>query len=255
MLHFLPTLFTYTLPLILLTLPFIILYRYKKNLHQQTETLAPEPNLEELEQKLAELIENNTLSKEKDFLQQNLQKTPSELISAYLYENKKNLGGYHLFQLIFSLIKNGAEDTKIIKILKHYFPSCATSHLYAMLKSFKAFLNILPHNTKAKEILRDLNNNQLRSTLLFLEDEINVALNKVQDLPPALQQPQIDEAMKLGLIFATFATFYDTTATEKILRLVNALSPNLFLYWHEIPKKQPEFRSKKAIFYRHNRHR
>jgi len=196
-----------------------------------------EPDIDELEKELQKLIENNNLNIKKDILQQELSLTPTNIISAYINTNKKDLKGFHLFQLIFSLIKNGNEDAKIIKILRHYLPASPLSHLYAILKSCKEFLNISQKDNKQRELLSKLNQNKLKNTLLYLQKKINDTLNLVAYQPPALQQPIIDVAVTYGLIFASFAQFYNKKSTEKILRLCNMLSPELFLYWHQPPKK------------------
>ena len=39
------------------------------------------------------------------------------------------------------------------------------------------------------------------------------------------------------LVFAGFCEFYDNDATEKILRLANMLSPEIFKYWHIVPRR------------------
>ena len=39
-----------------------------------------------------------------------------------------------------------AEDDKIIRILRHYFKTSSTTHLYAMLKSYKVFLHIIKND-------------------------------------------------------------------------------------------------------------
>ena len=159
-------------------------------------------------------------------------------VAAYIKLNKEDIRGFHLFQLVFSLIKNKAEDGKIIRILRHYLPSCATSHLYAILHSFKVFLNLSARDGKQKELLRDLNRNHVRTTLLYLEQKINQTLNQVATAAPAMQQLIIDRAVVYGLVFAGFAEFYDNGATEKILRLANMLSPEIFKYWHIVPRRE-----------------
>ena len=199
------------------------------------EQPAPEPDIRELEKKLNRLLENNSSAARINNLQKELQTSKSNTVAAYIKLNKKDLKGFHLFQLIFSLIKNRAEDAKIIKILRHYLPSCATSHLYAMLHSFKVFLNISREDGRQKELLRDLNHNRVRTTLLYLEGKLNQTLNQVSGTPPAMQQPLIDRAVVYGLVFAAFSEFYDNEATEKILRLADMLAPELFKYWHTVP--------------------
>ena len=166
-----------------------------------------------------------------------MQKTFTHTTAGYIKTNKKDLHGFHLFQLIFSLIKNNTEDAKIIKILHHYLPSSSTSHLYALLKSCKEFLNISIADNKEKELMRDLNQNKLKSTLLYLERKINQSLNKIPLAPISLQQNIIDTTAKLSLIFASFSQFYNTKTTEKILQLAHLLSPDFFNYWHKIPQK------------------
>jgi len=245
-----PVLFStllYGLPAIVFIIMFFLIFdvsfRYKKT--SSTKPVNPEPNIEELEQKLDNLLKNNRLATKTEELQQDLQQTPTHTITAYMQMSKKDLKGFHLFQLIFSLIKNGAEDNKIIKILHHYLPSASRAHLYALLKSCKEFLNISAKDGKQKELIKDLNQNNLKSTLLYLQSKLNYTLNQVATMPPALQQPLIDTAVQYGLIFAGFAEFYNTAATEKILRLCNMLSPELFIYWHKVPKQNDNFSNKK----------
>ena len=199
---------------------------------------ASEPDLQELEKNLNQLLEQNRLNEKTENLQQQLQSSKSHIIANYLQRNKKDLQGYHLFQLILSLIKNQAEDTKIIKVMHRYFPSCATAHLYAMLNAYKKFLSISRQDGCQKELLRDLNQNHLRSTLVYLEKKLNQIINQVPLTAPALQQPLINQAMIYGLIFASFSQFDNPYATEKILRLVSVLTPELFQYWHRLPPKK-----------------
>ena len=238
MLHLIPT-------LIAISLFFLIFdVKFKSRNEPDNTQQNPEPDINDLEQKLQKLIEANNLDNKTYDLQQKLSQTPTNLISAYLNIDRKRLRGFHFFQLIFSLIKNGAEDNKIIKIMHHHLPSCPTSHLQAMLQSFKEFLSISRKDDIQKTLLKDLNQNQLKSTLLYLQDKLNQTLNQVPNMPPALQQPIIDKAVICGLVFATFSQFYQPTATEKILRLVNQLSPTVFHYWHTVPK-QEDIRHKK----------
>ena len=56
-------------------------------------------------------------------------------------------------------------------------------------------------------------------------------------VPPAMQQLIIDRAVVYGLVFAGFCEFYDNDATEKILRLAHMLSPEIFKYWHIVPRR------------------
>lgn len=205
------------------------------NIKEQTAT---EPDIDELEKSLNRLLEQNRLAEKMENLHQELKSSKSNLISGYLQSNKKDLHGYHLFQLILTLIRNQAEDAKIIKLMRHYLPSASTAHLYAMLKSYKKFLQISRADNRQKALIHDLNQNNLRSTLIYLQQKLNIILNQVPITPPALQQPLINQAMILGLIFASFSQFYNPDATEKILRLVASLTPELFSYWHRIPEKK-----------------
>ncbi len=222
-------------PLLLLSIPIILLVRgIKKSSIQPTQKL--EPNINELEEKLKNLIEKNHITNTISNLKEDLKNSSSNTIGGYLKINKQDLKGFHLFQLIFSLIKNNAEDTKILKILRQYLPSCSNSHLYAMLNSFKVFLNISQKDNTQKILLKDLNNNKVRSTLLYLERKLNQTLNETANVPPAMQPLLINQAVIYGLIFASFSEFYDKKTTEKILRLTSQMSPELFKYWHQIPK-------------------
>lgn len=248
--NFLFVILLHIIPLLLLSIPFFLLFDVRlKHPRKATSPAIPKTpplNINELEEKLKNLIETNKLNAKTDTLVQELQKTSTHTIAAYLELNKKDLKGFHLFQLIFSLIKNNAEDQKIIKILRHYLPSCATSHLYALLHSFKVFLNISERDGTKKDLIRELNQNRVRTTLLYLEKKINQTLNAVASAPPAKQQSVIDTAAIYGLIFAAFAEFYDNDSTEKILRLANFLSPELFKYWHTVPQTAEKETAKPA---------
>ncbi len=232
------------IPLTLLAIPFLLLFDITlKSRRKATASVTQkkaEPNMEELEHKLKQLLENNQISSKINTLQQELQSSKSNTVAAYIKLNKKDLKGFHLFQLIFTLIKNNAEDRKIIKILRHYLPSCATTHLYAILHSFKVFLNISAKDGVQKKLLSDLNHNRVRTTLLYLEKKLNQTLNQVPPAPPAMQQMIIDEAVVYGLVFAAFCEFYDNDATAKILRLAHLLSPEIFKYWHLVPQNNEE---------------
>lgn len=200
-----------------------------------------EPDVDNLERKLQELIETNNLVLKKDDLSQALLHTPANIMAAYMNTDKKHLKGFHLFQLIFSLIKNGDEDGRIIKILHHHLPESPISHLVALLKSCKEFLRITKQDGHQKQLCSLLNKNQLKEVLIYLQTKINQTFNSVLYKPAALQQPIIDEAVIFGLIFASIAQFYNKKSTEKILRLAYLLSPELFLYWHQIPEKNENF--------------
>ena len=255
----------YLLPVLLITIPAIwIIEKHCRHPQSEPEEQAsqpqpPEPDMNEMEKKLALLIEKNQADLRIDELKQNLENSKTGIIANYLKTSKKDLQGFHLFQLIFSLIKNNSDDHKIIKILRHTFPSCATTHLYAMLRSFKAFLNIpscatthlyamlrsfkaflniTDGTTQQKELEKTLNNNQIRQTLIYLEEKINTTLNKLTTTPNYEQQQQMDLAAIYGLVFATFSEFYNHQATERILRLVYILSPEMFKSWHTLPETE-----------------
>lgn len=234
----------YLLPVLLITIPAIwIIEKHCRRPQSEPEEQAsqpqpPEPDMNEMEKKLALLIEKNQADLRIDELKQNLENSKTGIIANYLKTSKKDLQGFHLFQLIFSLIKNNSDDHKIIKILRHTFPSCATTHLYAMLRSFKAFLNITDGTTQQKELEKTLNNNQIRQTLIYLEEKINTTLNKLTTTPNYEQQQQMDLAAIYGLVFATFSEFYNHQATERILRLVYILSPEMFKSWHTLPETE-----------------
>ena len=234
----------YLLPVLLITIPAIwIIEKHCRHPQSEPEEQAsqpqpPEPDMNEMEKKLALLIEKNQADLRIDEMKQNLENSKTGIIANYLKTSKKDLQGFHLFQLIFSLIKNNSDDHKIIKILRHTFPSCATTHLYAMLRSFKAFLNITDGTTQQKELEKTLNNNQIRQTLIYLEEKINTTLNKLTTTPNYEQQQQMDLAAIYGLVFATFSEFYNHQATERILRLVYILSPEMFKSWHTLPETE-----------------
>lgn len=65
------------------------------------EQPAPEPDIRELEKKLNRLLENNSSAARIDNLQKELQTSKSNTVAAYIKLNKKDLKGFHLFQLIF----------------------------------------------------------------------------------------------------------------------------------------------------------
>ena len=220
--------------------------RLSSSVQDTEEPPAPEPDLDELEQSLNHLLEQNRLAEKKENLQQQLSSSKTNIIAAYLRHSKKDLQGYHLFQLILTLIQNQTEDAKIIKMMRHCFPSASTAHLYAMLNAYKKFLRVSRQDNRQKELLKDLNHNNLRSTLIYLQQKLNIIINQVPSAPPALQQPLINQAMILGLIFAAFSQFQNTVATEKILRLIASLTPEIFTYWHQVPKKKSLKKSSSA---------
>lgn len=241
----------YTIPIALLMIPFIFICRIITKQSPTTDT----PTEDDLEKQLEQLIKNNTIEQRFNSLKQDLQTTPTHTIASYIRMSKNDLIGFHLFQLIFSLIKNDATDEKIIKILHHYLPSCSTAHIYALLKSCKAFLNISAAN---KKLQRDLNQNHLKSTLLYLEQKISQTLNQIPLAPAALQTDLTEKAATECLVFAAFSQFYNSIATEKILRLAYLLSAQTFITWHQLPKKQTAPRlkpwAKKLPLTRHHTH-
>lgn len=228
------------IPIVFLAIPFFLFFdvtlKSRKKSYPSGKLQKEEPKVQELEKKLKMLLEINQRKSAMEALHKDLQKSKSNTVAAYIKLNKEDIQGFHLFQLIFSLIKHGHEDERIIKILRHYLPSAPTTHLYAMLRSFKVFMNISQTDGVKKELLRDLNHNKVRTTLLYLERKLNQTLNLVPDTPPAMQQLVVDKAVVYGLVFAAFSEFYDNEATEKILRLADRLSPELFHYWHQKPR-------------------
>ena len=238
MLNFLFILILHLIPLILLLIPFLLLFDVslkssKKNLPPKD---TPTTNTKELEDKLNNLITLNQNSNHLTNLQKELEKTKSQTIASYMMTNTKKLKGFHLFQLIFTMIKNKSDDQKIIKVLHHYLPSCSNSHLYALLKSLKTFLKITHLDNTQQQLLKDLYNNKLQSTLIYLEKKLNSKLLKANSSTPSMQKLIIDEAAIYGLIFASFSEFHDPQITAKILELTNSLSPEIFTYWHSVPK-------------------
>lgn len=223
---------------LLLIIACFTLYNLLKSPQQATADDTPkEPNIENLENALKQLIEDNKQTIENYNLQQTLKTTPANIIASYLHKNPKDLKGFHLFQLIFSLIKNKTEDSKIIKILRHYMPSSSTQNLYALLRSCKEFLNITQKDNTQKELLKDLNQNKLRTTLMYLQQKLNNIFNHPSSTPLLTPQQQIDIAAMYGLIFASFCKFYNPKYSEKILELTSILSPKLFAHWHSVPHK------------------
>ena len=164
-----------------------------------------------------------------------MQKSDTNIISAYLNINKKSLKGFHLFQLLFTLIKNQADDNKIIKTLRHYLPSCSTSHLYALLRSCKEFLKISTPDDNQKALIRDLNQNKIYSTLVYLQQKLNKTINSANKNDPLEQQTIIEAAAIYSILFANFSQFYDSIITKKMLKLAQNLSPQIFKLWHQVP--------------------
>jgi len=239
MLEFVLTIITHLIPLILISIPFLILFHFHLKKQINNIPQKQEPNINELENKLNELIEQNNKQNQNLNLQKDLTSTTTNTISSYINLDKKHLKGFHLFQLIFSLIKNNSDDKKVLKILRHYLPSCSNSHLIAILHSFKQFLNISAKDNVQKNLLKDLYNNKVRSTLIYLEKKINLTINKLPYTPSSLHQIIINQVVIYSLIFASFSEFYNQNTTIKILKLSQSLSPELFKYWHSFNKTPP----------------
>lgn len=233
---------SHLLPFILLLIPFFLLFDVSlkttnSSLKKHSDDNKEKLNTKDLENKLKHLIEENHQKELSNNLITTLSNKPQKIISSYINTDKPSSKGFHFFQHIFSLIKNRTPDEKIIKTLRLYFPSCASSHLFAMLKSFKAYLNILQHTPHSKYLINSLNNNNLKPTLIFLEQRLSSLLNelhqnKTDDLSP--------KAAKYCLIFASFSEFYSKDLTLKILNLAQNLSPTLFKEWHQGLTKQKE---------------
>ena len=236
MLNFLFIIFMHLLPLILFLIPFLLLFDISLKSSKKKTALPPTPALNELEERLNLLITKNKINNQTQNLSQNLEQTSTNTISQYISLDKKKLNGFHLFQLIFNYIKNQAEDEKIIKILRHYLPTSSTSHLYAILHSYKVFLNIIQKDPTSKKLLTDLFQNDVKSTLIYLEEKLHLKLSELTKTPAAMQPLIINQAVIYAMIFATFSEFYDKTITLKILKLAKELSPNLFKYWHTYTK-------------------
>ena len=237
------------IPLILLLIPFLLLFDVsykgsKKNLQKEK---TPEINTKELEEKLNLLITNNQHQNNISILQKELEKSSSKTISSYVSLSANHPKGFHLFQLIFSLIKNKSDDKKIIRILSHYYPTISNSHLYAILQSYKTFLKISQNDNIQKKLIKDLNQNNVKTTLNYLEKKLHTKLIKLSTLPPSLQELAINEAVAYVLTFASFSEFYDIKTTTKILDIANKLSPKIFKYWHTEPKQNHTFNTKKIL--------
>ena len=110
-----------------------------------------------------------------------------------------------------------------------------------MLNSFKHFLNITAKDNIQKHLLKDLYDNKIRSTLLYLEQKINSTINRLPYSPSYQHQAIINQATIYGLIFATFSEFYNHDSTITILKLSQNLSPELFKYWHSFEKHPPNY--------------
>ena len=159
--NFLFVIIMHLLPLILILIPFLLLFDVSlKNSSPSSSTSSP--NLNTLEENLKKLIKENSSSNHLINLTKDLQKDLKKNLSSYTLPTQNNIKKYPFFQHIFSLIKNKTKDEKIIKILRIYFPSCATSHLYAMLKSFKVFLNIIKQEKHSRQ-------NRIKQILSFLQ--------------------------------------------------------------------------------------
>lgn len=243
--NFLFILTMHLIPLILLLIPFLLLFDVSLKSNKKTPT-EPTQKIDttELEKQLSTLITNNQHQNNISNLQKELEKTSSKTISSYLLLDKKKLKGFHLFQLIFTLIKNKSNDEKIIRILSHYFPTTSTSHLYAILQSYKTLLKISQKDNIQKELIKDLNQNNIKSTLNYLEKKLHTKLIKASSLPPSLQKLAINDAVIYALTFASFAEFYDSKTTLKILNIANQLSPETFKYWHTQTKQYNNLTSK-----------
>ncbi|MBE6463633.1 MAG: hypothetical protein E7005_07795 [Alphaproteobacteria bacterium] len=235
--NFLFIIFMHLLPLILFLIPLLLFFDITLKTHKnKTLPEEPKPSIDDLEQKLAILISKNKAQDQSLNLTKELENTPSNTIMQYITKDNPNSKKHHLFQLIFTYIKNNAEDDKIIRIMRHYFKTSSTAHLYAMLKSYKVFLHIIKNDKQNKTLLKDLFNNNTKTTLIYLEEKLHQKLNELPTLPSSMQPIIINQAVIYGIIFASFAKFYDKTITLKILKLTKELSPNLFKYWHTPPK-------------------
>lgn len=228
MLNFLFVIAMHLLPLILILIPFLLLFDVSlKNSSPSSSTSSQ--NLDILEENLKNLIKENSSSNHLINLTKDLKKN----LSSYTLPPKHNIKKYPFFQHIFSLIKNKTKDEKIIKILRIYFPSCATSHLYAMLKSFKVFLNIIKQNENTKQLENSLNKNNLKPTLYFLEQKLQhlLKLSKTATTPKEHHIITL-KASLYSLVFASFSEFYSKDLTLSVLNLAQKLSPELFEFWH-----------------------
>ena len=225
----------YLLPAILILVPFLMFYDINPQQTKHQQPIPQKPNIDHLEEKLNNLIQNNRLIVRTSALSHNLQNTKSNIIASYL--NKNYLNGFHLFQLIFSLLKNQIPDKKIIKILHHYLPSCSVNHLQTLLFSYKNFLNLIQKDNCQKALLRDLNQNKLHSTLCYLEKKLTTTLNNINTISANSNSALAEEAALYGLIFASFAEFYDKPTTAQVLELCYTISPHFFRSWHTFPKK------------------
>ena len=111
MLNLLLSITQYLIPVLLLAIPVLLFFDISPKRRKKTapaaiplEQPAPEPDIRELEKKLNRLLENNSSAARIDNLQKELQTSKSNTVAAYIKLNKKDLKGFHLFQLIFSLI-------------------------------------------------------------------------------------------------------------------------------------------------------
>ena len=226
------------LPFILILIPFLLFFDISlKNASSPPKTSETQ-NLKELEQNLRQLINKNSTDLKIQKLSQSIKQNTQKRNLNYQNTPKRALKGYHFFQHIFSLIKNNTKDEKIIKILHSYFPSSANAQLYAMLKSFKTFLNLLKTTPQASILETSLNQNNITPTLFFLEERLNKLLTTLKTENNLNSKEKLTKLATIySLVFACFLNFYSKELTNQILKLAETLSPELYFNWH-LPLKK-----------------
>lgn len=237
------------LPLFLIIIPFLLFFDISLKKSKKTPPPTPQKNLQELEENLQTLINENTTNTKIHQLSYELKQTNPK---APHHKTIKKLKTHHFFQHIFSLIKNHTKDEKIIKILRSYFPSFSTNHLYGMLKSFKIYLNLIKTTPQKSRLESSLNQNDLTPTLLFLEKRLTTLLTTLNQNHPQ-SSPKINNLATIYcLVFASFSEFYSKELSTHILKLATTLSPQLLNRWYTPPSKnniKTNTNPKKPIFY------
>ena len=97
--HIVISLFIHLIPALLVISAFFLVFdvKFKSSKITPTPPQNTEPDIDELEQKLQKLIEANNLNNKDISLQQELAKTPTHIISAYLHIDKKFLSNQHYY--------------------------------------------------------------------------------------------------------------------------------------------------------------
>jgi hypothetical protein len=247
MLMFLSQILGLATPFLLVLIPFLLVLDITLRLSEEKpEEPPPAPDISALEEKLNALIKNNREQAKNDSLKAELSTSHTNIMAGYLRLTARDLPTAKVFQIIFSLLKNHTPDERIIKVLKHHFPECADTHLYALLRAFKLFLEISIEDEKKNALLNALYRHQIRPILLYLQQKISATLNRLPEAEESTHSALLAQATRYALTFAAFSEFYDSDTTEKILRLSALLSPQEFQLWHTRPP-QKSFKRKNNL--------